>query len=104
MSENSEEKKEIKLKGVIPAKVTTPEEFYRAIDDFREYRRRSSENLEDILEKNQSFLDEIKRDKRRIQVFLTSIVDYLEKHPSILEEIMRESEQKFSREKTNSDF
>jgi hypothetical protein len=40
MSENSEEKKEIKLKGVIPAKRTNPGAFQEALEDLRKFLRK----------------------------------------------------------------
>ena len=66
MPENSE-KEEIKLKGVIPAKVTTAEEFHESLENLKKYYRRSPESFADIFEKNQSLLEEIKRDERQRQ-------------------------------------
>jgi DNA repair exonuclease SbcCD ATPase subunit len=105
MSDNPEEK-EFKLKGVIPAKVTTAKEFRESLENLREYHRRSPESLADIFEKHPSFLEEIKRNERRMQIaseVLASFANYFEKHSSFLEEVMKASEQKLSKEKSSSD-
>ena len=104
MSDNSEEK-EFKLKGVIPAKVTTPEAFREALENLREYHRRSPESFADILEKDPSFIEEIKKGEGTRQIFneafvnfaknmenqtlFKSLADIFEKNPSLLEEIKR---------------
>jgi hypothetical protein len=106
MSENTNEKKEIKLKGVIPAKVSTPVAFREALENLREYNRRSSESFADILEKCPPFLEKLKTDERRMEMaskILVSFINYLEKHPSILEEVMKENEQEPSKQKFGSD-
>jgi hypothetical protein len=56
MSENSEEKKEIKLKGVIPAKRTTPEAFQEALENLREFLRKYPFLAEEVMKEREKQL------------------------------------------------
>jgi hypothetical protein len=101
MSDNPEEK-EFELKGVIPAKVTTAEEFHESLENLRKYRQRYERqtqivhetlvNFTDYFRKHPSILeDAVNGHEEQAQIArkaLESFVNYLEKHPSLIEEIM----------------
>ena len=116
MSDNPEEK-EFKLKGVIPAKVTTAEEFHESLENLKKYRQRYERqtqiihetlvNLTDYFRKHPSILeDAVKEREGQAQIAreaLESFVNYLEKHPSLIEEMMKEHEQERFKEEHSFD-
>ncbi len=94
MPESPEKKKKTKLKGVIPAEVTTAEEFREALENLEEYHRRSHETSTKL---SNEFLINLAKDIIN-QPYFKILADIFEKNPSLLEEVIQEHEQKSSKE------
>jgi len=53
MSDNKDEREYITLKGVIPAKRTTPEAFYEALEGLREFLRKYPFLAEEVMKERE---------------------------------------------------
>ena len=56
MSDNKDEREHIALKGIIPAKRTTPEAFYEALESLREFLRKYPFLAEEVMKEREKQL------------------------------------------------
>lgn len=117
MPESPEKKKKTKLKGVIPAEVTTLKAFNEAIENLRKYQENSNFLLKEIKiyerkmrmldrlnsERNSSSIKEMEIFKKQIRRALAGLKGYSEYLLDSEEDAVEEDERNNSKENHSSD-